>query len=169
MVAIEEQVHLIRGQRVILSVDLANFYGVSAKRLNEQVKRNKERFPRDFLFQLTDQEVSSLRSQIATLEPKGPGRHSKYLPYAFTEHGAVMAANVLNSPIAIEASILIVRAFIRMRELILEHGDLKKRLQEIERRLARGFAAHEQELQEIRFLISKLEQPIETKKRRLGF
>ena len=118
--------------------------------------------------QLTNQEVSNLRSQIATLD-KGRGQHSKYLPYAFTEHGAVMAANVLNSQIAIEASILIVRAFIRMREIILEHGDLKKRLQEIESRLARGFAAHEQELQEIRFLISKLEQPIEIKKRRIGF
>ena len=80
-----------------------------------------------------------------------------------------MAANVLNSPVAIEASILIVRAFIRMREVIHEHGDLKKRLQEIESRLAKGFAAHEHELQEIRFLISKLEQPIEPKKKRIGF
>lgn len=168
LVTIEERIHLIRGQRVVLGGDLASFYGVSAKRLTEQVKRNRARFPKDFLFQLTDQEVSSLRSQNATLE-KGRGQHAKYLPYAFTEHGAVMAANVLNSAVAIEASILIVRAFIRMREVIHEHGDLKKRLQEIESRLAKGFAAHEQELQEIRFLISKLEQPIEPKKRRIGF
>lgn len=168
LVTIEEQIHLIRGRRVVLSTDLAKFYGVSAKRLNEQVKRNKERFPRDFLFQLTDQEVNSLRSHYATLE-KGKGQHAKYLPFAFTEHGAVMAANVLNSPVAIEASILIVRAFIRMREVIYEHSDLKKRLQEIESRLAKGFATHEQELQEIRFLISQLEQPIEGKKRRIGF
>ncbi len=123
LVTIEEQIHLIRSQRIILSMDLARFYGVSAKRLNEQVKRNRERFPKDFLFQLTDQEVSNLRSQNATLE-KGRGQHAKYLPYAFTEHGAVMAANVLNSPLAIEASILIVRAFIRMREVIYEHGEL---------------------------------------------
>lgn len=135
---------------------------------NEQVKRNKRRFPKDFLFQLTDRELGGLRSQNATLE-KGRGQHSKYPPYAFTEHGDVMAANVLNSPVAIEASILIVRAFIRMREVIHEHGDLKKRLQEIERRLAKGFAAHEQELLEIRFLISQLEQPIEGHKRRIGF
>lgn len=168
LVTIEEQIHLIRGQRVVLSTDLARFYGVSAKRLNEQVKRNKGRFPPDFLFQLTDQEVDRLRSQNATLE-KGKGKHAKYLPYAFTEHGAVMAANVLNSPVAIEASILIVRAFIRMREVIHEHSDLKKRLQEIEIRLAKGFAAHEQELREIRFLISQLEQPIEGSKRRIGF
>lgn len=168
LVSIEEQIHLIRAQRVVLSTDLARFYGVSAKRLNEQVKRNKSRFPQDFLFQLTEQEVDTLRSQNATLE-KGKGKHAKYLPYAFTEHGAVMAANVLNSPVAIEASILIVRAFIRMREVIHEHGDLKKRLHEIERRLAKGFAAHEQELQEIRFLISQLEQPTERSKRRLGF
>jgi len=168
LVTIEEQIHPIRGQRVVLSTDLARFYGVSAKRLNEQVKRNKGRFPRDFLFQLTVQEVEALRSQNATLE-MGKGKHAKYLPYAFTEHGAVMAANVLNSPVAIEASILIVRAFIRMREVIHEHADLKKRLQEIESRLAKGFAAHEQELQEIRFLISQLEQPIEGSKRRMGF
>lgn len=167
-VTIEERIHSIRGQRVVLSTDLAKFYGVSAKRLNEQVKRNKGRFPKDFLFRLTDQEVDNLRSQNATLE-KGRGQHAKYLPYAFTEHGAVMAANVLNSPVAIEASILIVRAFIRMREVIHEHGDLKKRLQEIESRLARGFAAHEQELREIRFLISQLEQPIEGQRRRIGF
>jgi len=169
LVAIEDRVYLVRGQRIILGTDLAKFYGVSSKRLNEQVNRSKGRFPKDFLFQLTKQEVATLRSQFATLEPKGRGQHSKYLPYAFTEHGAVMAANVLNSPIAIEASILIVRTFIRMREIILEHGDLKKRLQEIESRLAKGFTEHEQELQEIRFLISKLEQPIELKKRRIGF
>jgi phage regulator Rha-like protein len=168
LVTIEEQIHFIRGRRVVLSSDLAKFYGVSAKRLNEQVKRNKDRFPKDFLFQLTDQEVNSLKSQNATLE-KGKGQHAKYLPFAFTEHGAVMAANVLNSPVAIEASILIVRAFIRMREVIYEHSDLKKRLQEIEGRLAKGFAAHEQELQEIRFLISQLEQPIERNKRPIGF
>ena len=168
LVSIEAQIHLIRGLRVVLSSDLAKFYGVSTKRLNEQINRNKGRFPRDFLFQLTVQEVVLLRSQSATIE-KGRGQHAKYLPYAFTEHGAVMAANVLNSQVAIDASILIVRAFIRMREVIHEHGDLKKRLQEIESRLAKGFSEHEQELREIRFLISQLEQPIQGHKRRIGF
>ncbi len=168
LVTVEGRIHLIRGQRIILSTDLAKLYGVSAKRLNEQVKRNKARFPSDFLFQLTEPESEALRSQNATLE-MGRGKYSKYLPYAFTEHGAVMAANVLNSPLAIDASILIVRAFIHMREVINEHHDLRGRLREIEIRLAKGFADHEQELREIRFLISQLEQPIPGNKKRIGF
>lgn len=101
-------------------------------------------------------------------QKKGKGGR-RYLPYAFTEHGAIMAATVLSSPIAVEASILIVRAFIRIREMIHEHSDLKRRLQEIEGRLAKGFAAHEQELLEIRFLIAQLEQPTNENKRRMGF
>ena len=121
------------------------------------------------MFQLTIQEVSALRSQSAILEPKGRGKHPKYLPYAFTEHGAVMAATVLNSPVAVEASILLVRAFIRLREMLREHSDLKRRLHDIEIQLAKGFAAHEQELQEIRFLIAQLEQPVAAKKRKTGF
>jgi hypothetical protein len=120
------------------------------------------------MFQLEVQEVANLRSQIATSnEPRG-GR--RYRPYVFTEHGAVMAANVLSSKIAIHASIVVVRTFIRMRTMLAEHGELKRRLQDIEKRLAQGFAEHEQELQEIRFLISQLERPIERqKKTRLGF
>ena len=165
--AIEGRIHKIRAQRVVLDVDLANLFGVSTKRLNEQVKRNLERFPLDFMFQLTYQEVSALRSQYATSKVGRGGR--RYLPFAFTEHGAVMAANVLDSPIAVEASILIVRAFIRLREMLLEHADLWRRLQEIESRLAKGFASHEQELQEIRFLIAQLEQPAHVKTRRIGF
>lgn len=168
-ITIEERIHLIRAQRVVLAKDLAELYGVTTHRLNEQVTRNRERFPLDFMFQLTIQEVSALRSQSAILETKGRGKHPKYLPYAFTEHGAVMAATVLNSPVAVEASILLVRAFIRLREMLREHSDLKKRLQDIEVRLAKGFATHEQELQEIRFLIAQLEQPVEPKKRKIGF
>ena len=155
----------LRGCRVILDIDLATLYGIAPKRLNEQVKRNRGRFPEDFMFQLSNQEVSQLRSQFATA--KWTMRRSN--PYAFTEHGAVMAANILNSRIAIDASILLVRTFIKMRTIFLEHADLKKRLYEIERRLAQGFAQHEQELQEIRFLIAQLEKPIDNKKRRLGF
>ena len=164
---IEGAILTIRGQRVILDQDLARLYGTSTKRLNEQVKRNRERFPEDFMFQLEVQEVASLRSQIATSNaPKG-GR--RYRPYVFTEHGAVMAANILSSKIAIDASILVVRTFIRMRTMLAEHGELKRRLQDIEKRLAQGFAQHEQELQEIRFLLAQLEKPTEQKKRRIGF
>lgn len=167
MTAIEERIHVIRAQRVVLAHDLAELYGVTTYRLNEQIKRNRERFPLDFMFQLTAEEVGGLRSQFAISNKSRGGR--RYLPYAFTEHGAVMAATVLNSPVAVEASILLVRAFIRLREMLREHVDLKRRLQDIEIRLAKGFTAHEQELQEIRFLISQLEKPVDSKKGKIGF
>lgn len=157
-------IFLIRDQRVVLDSDLALLYGVTTKRLNEQVKRNKERFPVDFAFQLEYQEVMTLRSQIAT--SKG-GR--RYLPYVFTEHGAVMVASVLNSTIAIDASILLVRTFIKMRTILAEHVELKQRLQDIEKRLMQGFASHEQELLEIRFLIASFDKPIDSKKKKVGF
>lgn len=166
--SIEGSILTLRGQRVILDHDLARLYGVSTKRLNEQVKRNRDRFPEDFMFQLEVQEVASLRSQIATSNGAKGGR--RYRPYVFTEHGAVMAANVLSSKVAIHASIIVVRTFIRMRTMLAEHGELKRRLQYIEKRLAQGFAEHEQELQEIRFLIAQLERPIEQQRmRRIGF
>lgn len=164
MTELEATIIVVRGQRVILDSDLAALYGISTKRLNEQVKRNQDRFPDDFMFQVEIQEVTPLRSQSAT--SKG-GR--RYKPYVFTEHGAVMAANVLNSKVAINASIMLVRTFIKMRMVFAEHSDLKKRLAEIERRQAQGFAQHEQELQEIRFLIAELEKAPEIPKRQLGF
>lgn len=164
---IDPKIRLIRGQRVVLDRELAELYGVTTYRLNEQVKRNKDRFPRDFMFQLTNEEVSNLRSQNA-ISKTGRGG-SRYLPYAFTEHGAVMAATVLNSKIAVEMSILIVRAFIRLREFINEHAELKRRLNQIENRIAKGFSDHEHELQELRMLIAQLEQPVELKKRKIGF
>src|SRR5215212_9646820 len=101
---VARRIHVIRGQKIMLDSDLAALYGVSPKRLNEQVKRNRHRFPRDFMFRLTGSEARALRSQIATLNG-GRGRHRKYTPYAFTEHGAVMLASVLNSSIAVRASI----------------------------------------------------------------
>jgi hypothetical protein len=104
-------IRTIRGQRVILDADLARIYDVPTKRLNEQVKRNAVRFPPDFLFQLTAGEADSLRSQFATLK-SGRGQHRKFLPYAFTENGAIMAANVLNSPEAVRMSVFVVRAFV---------------------------------------------------------
>jgi len=167
---LESLIISLRGHRVILDMDLVVIYGVTPKRLNEQVMRNKGRFPDDFMFQLDDQEVSDLWSQIATTKwarttdwINDDGNYAKSFTFS------CLAANVLNSSIAIESSILIVRAFMRLREMLLEHSDLKKRLQEIETRLAKGFAAHEQELQEVRFLIAQLEQPLDIKKKRIGF
>ncbi len=164
-IELETIIFTLRGGRVILDFDLASLYGVSPKRLNEQVKRNKRRFPDDFMFQLEDQEVSNLRSQFATAN----WSMRRTNPYAFTEHGAVMVANILNSQIAIDASILLVRTFIKMRAIFSEHTEMKRRLQDIERRLVSGFSQYEQELKEIRFLISELEKPMELTKRRIGF
>lgn len=121
----------LRGQRVILDSDLAALYGVETKRFNEQVKRNLARFPVDFMFQLTTDEFDSLRSQIATLKP-GRGQHRKYLPYAFTEHGALMASTVLNSARAVDVSIYVVRAFVRLRDAAVQHKDLAERLSSLE-------------------------------------
>lgn len=113
---VERRILRIRGQRVILSTDLAELYGVPAKRLNEQVRRNKARFPEDFVFRLSREEAAALRSQIATSKRgRGGARH---LPYAFTEHGAIMAANVLNSRRAVQASVHVVRAFVRLRQTL---------------------------------------------------
>jgi len=112
---IKDRIHTIRGQRIVLDRDLAELYGVTTYRLNEQVKRNRERFPDDFRFQLTNQEVANLRSQIA-ISKSGRGGQ-RYLPYGFTEHGAVMVATVLNSKIAVEMSILVVRAFICIKSV----------------------------------------------------
>lgn len=164
---IESLIYLIRGNRVIFDVDLANIYGVSVKRLNEQVKRNIERFPADFMFQLTDEEVDNLRSQIATTNLNFNMRRNN--PRAFTEHGAIMVANILNSKIAINASILLIRIFIKMRSFVSEQEELKKKLQNVEVKLVKYFANYENELQEIRFLISQLEQPLQKIHRKIGF
>jgi hypothetical protein len=123
----------VRGHKVIMDSDLAACYGVEVKRLNEQVRRNGNRFPADFVFQLTVEEleqVKCLRSQFATLKQ---GRHRKYLPYVFTEHGAIMAATVLNNPRAVELSVFVVRAFIRMRQALLTRSEMEKRLDQIEK------------------------------------
>ena len=164
---IAAKIRTVRGCRVILDSDLANFYGVSTTRLNEQVTRNIDRFPSDFMFQLSNQEFTHLMSQIAISSPSHGGRRK--LPRVFTEYGAVMAANVLNSKIAIQASIMLVRVFVKLKEIASEHADLKKRLYSLEERVARGFSDHADELLEIRFLIAQLEQPPEIKKRKIGF
>jgi hypothetical protein len=137
MAQIASAIHLVRGQRVMLDADLATLYGVSTKRLNEQVRRNRPRFPDDFAFRLTADEARSLRSQIATSRAGHGGR--RYAPMAFTEHGAVMLASVLNSPVAVHVSIQVVRAFVQLRSLLASHADLALRLDELERRYDRRF------------------------------
>ena len=141
-----------RGQKVILANDLANLYGVTTKRLNEQVKRNGDRFPEDFVFQISPQENDDLRSQFATSNEKinkgkpitGVKRGGRrYLPYAFTEHGAIMAANVLNSPSAIQMSVFVVRAFVRMRNLMSDTRELTQRLSIMEKELKDRLDVHE--------------------------
>jgi hypothetical protein len=129
------QIIHVRGQRVLLDFQLAELYGVPTKRLNEQVRRNLDRFPADFLLALSDQEVAASRSQIATLN-KGRGYNVKYRPMAFTEHGAIMAATVLNSPRAVQMSVYVVRAFVKLREVMASNSALAKRLETLERSVA---------------------------------
>ena len=126
---IDRSILVIRGCRVILDSDLANIYGVKTSRLNEQVKRNIERFPEDFMFQLTDQEKENV---IANCDHLNKLKYSRTNPYAFTEHGTIMLASVLNTTTAIEVSVLIVRAFVRLRELLSTHKDLEKKILELE-------------------------------------
>jgi len=134
------KIYTVRGQRIILDFYLAEIYGVPTKRLNEQVKRNKSRFPTDFMFKITTQEWEALKSQIvisnASMRSQfatASKRNVRYFPYAFTEHGAAMAANVLNSPRAIEMSIFIVRAFIRLRQMLLGNKELRQEIEEMKR------------------------------------
>jgi hypothetical protein len=132
---IEPSITTVRGHKILLDTDLAGIYGVAVKVLNQAVKRNLSRFPSDFMFQLSWEEtrmVRVLRSQTVTLERGG---HLKYRPYAFTEHGALMLASILKSPIAVAASIQVVRAFVRLRQMVLSHDVFRARLAAIERRL----------------------------------
>jgi len=166
---IAQAIFLIRGQKVILDVDLAELYEVTTKRFNEQVKRNVERFPQDFMFQLTQEEWDALRSQFATLKT-GRGQHRKYLPYAFTEHGAIMAATVLNSPKATEVSVYVVRAFVRLREILASDKELALSLAELESCIGRKLDSHEQAIAGILNAIREFMRPPETtKKRPIGF
>lgn len=128
---ITHRILILRGQKVLLDTDLAALYDVPTKRFNEQVRRNLERFPADFMFQLTEEEWAALRSQFATLKT-GRGQHRKYMPYAFTKHGAIMAATILNSPRATEVSVYVVRAFVRLREVLASNAELAKRLDDLE-------------------------------------
>jgi len=154
---------VLRNQKVILDSDLAELYGVSVKRLNEQIKRNPKRFPADFVFSLTRPEYENLKSQNATSSTKHGGR--RYLPHAFSEHGAIMAATVLNSKRAIEMSVFVVRAFVRMREAILDNQRIAAKLDELENRLD----SHDGSIEELVEAIRELIAPLPANNRRIGF
>jgi hypothetical protein len=156
---------LIRAQKVMLDADLAELYGVPTKRLNEQVKRNQNRFPEDFMFRLTRAEVEALnRSQIATGSQKH--RDPRFPPFAFTEHGAIQAANVLNSLRAAEMGVHVVRAFVRMREVLATHKELARKLIALEQRVD----SQDETIVEILAAIRQLMAPPEPKKKRpIGF
>ncbi len=171
---IEQHILLLRGQKVILDADLARIYGVPTKRLNEQVKRNRGRFPEDFMFKLTRDEFEGLhqaravemppnRSQIATGSQKH--RDPRSLPHAFTEHGAIMAANVLNSRRAVQMSVIVVRAFVRLREMLTTNKALAAKLAELERTVA----SHDGHIQSLFQTIRQLMEPAKPKSRRIGF
>jgi hypothetical protein len=173
---IESRIFLIRGQKVMLDADLAELYGVETGALNRAVKRNIERFPEDFMFQLTSEEfadlrcqigISNMRSQIATSNnptatPAGRGGR-RHLPYAFTEHGAIMAASVLNSPRAVETSVQVVRAFVRLRQMLSSNAELSRKLATLEKKYDIQFKA-------VFVAIRELMTPLEPRKKRpIGF
>ncbi|MEO6876532.1 MAG: ORF6N domain-containing protein [Opitutaceae bacterium] len=161
---IQSRIQNVREVRVILDTDLANLYRVSTSRLNEAVKRNSDRFPADFRFQLTPEEVTNLGSQTAISSGTHGGRRS--LPYAFTEYGALMAANVLNSPAAVTMSVQVIRAFIQLRQLLVNHKQLAAKLTELDARVG----AHDSHLAEIIAAIRKLAAPEGPRHRRkIGF
>jgi hypothetical protein len=156
---VEKTILFIRGQNVILDADLAKLYGVTTKRLNEQVKRNHERFPEDFMFQLTTKEKAEV---VANCDHLSSLKYSPALPHAFTEHGALMAANILKSKTAVSMSIYVVRAFIRMREELTSRRDLEERLDQIEKILL----VHDTELKDLFDKIRPLLLPLPEKPRK---
>ena len=158
---------VIRRQKVILDSDLARLYGVTTKRLNEQARRNAERFPEDFRFQITAEELANLRSQNATSSGGHGGRRT--LPYAYTEHGALMAASVLNSPRAVEVSVYVVRAFVRLRQMLATHSELAGKLEELERHLESRLDTHDEQIALLLEAIRQLLAPPEANLRRIGF
>ena len=160
--SVKQQIFIVRGQRVMLDRDLAQLYGVTTKRLNQQFRRNRNRFPEDFAFRLTLQEakeVTVLRLQNATLKR---GQHIKHPPQVFTEHGAIMLASVLNSPIAVQASVYVVRAFVQMRPMAAEYAKLFRRIDELEQKCDGRFRA-------VFDAIRALMMPPFKKRRQIGF
>ncbi len=155
----EQCIVRLRGQAVMLDTDLAAIYGVAVKRLNQQVTRNPDRFPDDFCFQLSGTEWRSLRLQIATLKR---GQHRKYMPYAFTEHGAIMAATVLNSPQAVQMSVAVVRAFVKLRRMALSVEALARKVAALEQKYDANF-------RDVFQAILQLMTPPDPPRRKIGF
>jgi len=166
---IERRIYIIRGQKVMLDADLAELYQVPTRTLNQAVRRNANRFPEDFMFQLTEEEAATLRSQFVTLE-KGRGRYSKYAPLAFTEHGVAMLSSVLSSDRAVQMNILIIRAFVKLRELLAGNKELARKIEQLEagqNRQARAQQQHASILVSVVQDIQKLKNPPVT--RAIGF
>ncbi len=159
---IERTILELRGQRVILDADLAELYGVTTRRLNEQVRRNIGRFPEDFMFQLTKEEKNEV---VAKCDHLTKLKYSPHLPLAFTEHGAIMAANVLNSQRAIEVSVFVVRAFVRLREILAAHVQLYRKLDELERKVGE----HDEAIRSLITAIRQLMEPPKRETRPIGF
>ena len=160
--AIASKIYFIRRQKVMLDRDLAELYGVATKRLNEQVRRNAKRFPEDFMFQLTSEEKNEV---VAICDHLSKLKFSKTLPYAFTEHGAIMAASILNTPRAIETSIFVVRVFVKLREMLATHKELAQKLLDLEKR----FEGHDEQIQAIFEAIRQLMAPPDKKLKKIGF
>lgn len=186
--AVERLIIALRGQKVILDSDLAALYGVTTKRLNEQFRRNRKRFPEDFAFQLTAEEVAHLRSQIATSGEDDQGkalnwsqfatsssrhRGKVYRPWAFTEHGALQAANILNSPRAVQMSVFVIRAFVKMRETMLGTRELAKKLEALEKQLTGRLDTHEvaivRVLQDLMLILNPPATPPPPPRPKIGF
>jgi hypothetical protein len=159
---IDSRILLIRGHRVMLDADLAEVYGTTTKALNQAVKRNRERFPAEFMFQLTRREKDEV---VTNCDHLGKLKYSPNFPFAFTEYGAVMLASVLNSPIAVQASIAVVRAFIRLREILAAHKELARKLKELENRIE----GHDEEITALFDAIRELMDSPEKPSKQIGF
>jgi len=160
---IENIIYSIRNQNVMLDFDLADLYQVETRVLKQAVRRNIERFPKDFMFELTKEEYNSLRSQFVTLKNNGRGKHSKYLPFAFTEQGVAMLSSVLKNKIAIEINISIIRAFVYIRQYALSHKDLSDKLNQLENKYNKQFKDVSEALN---YLLQKDNKEIEQKQRK---
>src|SRR6266550_9643598 len=162
---IERRIYLIRGKKVMVDLDLAGLYGVETRVFNQAVKRNPDRFPEDFMFQLTKEEGESLRSQFVTLKPHGRGRHRKYMPYVFTEQGVAMLSGVLNSKRAVEVNIAIMRAFVKLREILESNEQLNRKFAAVIRKLGE----HDKYFKVVFDELKKLSNPPVPPHRQIGF
>ena len=164
---LQAKIHEVRGQKVILDFDLALLYKVETRVLNQAVKRNLQRFPEDFMFQLTENEYESLRSQIVTLNENGRGKHKKYLPFAFTEQGIAMLSGILNSEVAINVNIAIMRTFVIIRRFAIEHKELNSKLLEMESKYEKQFSDIYEALN---FIIKRDEtETLQKKRNQIGY